>query len=299
MRTRTSTTLLARRLGAPMPSRTGTGPQQAGLRSRWLVLVLLLLAGSVGAAAAKQSPPSDAPVPLYLALGDSLATGAGASDPARTAYVPLFYEHRRGIPSCDRGAAEVCPAMQLQNLWRAGATTTMLLQHQLPLAREILEARNGDDNPRNDVEVITIDIGGNDAFALVNVCGAGVTPGCVQAIQVTFATVAQNLTSALSQLSAAAGPETEIVVMTYYNALIACDRSAVAPLADLVLEGGPGLPMGLNDLIRAVAARVGASVAETYGLLGPDDLVGGTDCLHPDDSGHRIIAEAFAAAPPA
>jgi hypothetical protein len=26
------------------------------------------------------------------------------------------------------------------------------------------------------------------------------------------------------------------------------------------------------------------------------DLVGGTDCLHPNDAGHRIIADVFAAA---
>jgi hypothetical protein len=29
--------------------------------------------------------------------------------------------------------------------------------------------------------------------------------------------------------------------------------------------------------------------------LGPGDLVGGTDCLHPNDAGHQRIAEAFGA----
>jgi hypothetical protein len=32
-----------------------------------------------------------------------------------------------------------------------------------------------------------------------------------------------------------------------------------------------------------------------YALLGSEDLVGGTDCLHPNDAGHQKIAEAFAA----
>jgi lysophospholipase L1-like esterase len=32
-----------------------------------------------------------------------------------------------------------------------------------------------------------------------------------------------------------------------------------------------------------------------HDLLGPGDLVGGTDCLHPNDAGHQKIAEAFAA----
>ncbi len=60
-----------------------------------------------------------------------------------------------------------------------------------------------------------------------------------------------------------------------------------------MLEGGNGLPGGLNDIIRAVAAATGVTVVETGGLLGADDFVGGTDCLHPDDSGHRKIARAF------
>jgi lysophospholipase L1-like esterase len=32
-----------------------------------------------------------------------------------------------------------------------------------------------------------------------------------------------------------------------------------------------------------------------HDLLGSGDLVGGTDCLHPNDVGHQKIAEAFAA----
>ncbi|HSK55310.1 MAG TPA: hypothetical protein VK908_08650 [Jiangellales bacterium] len=35
-------------------------------------------------------------------------------------------------------------------------------------------------------------------------------------------------------------------------------------------------------------------MADTYGPLSTDDLVGGSDCLHPDASGHAIIADVFA-----
>jgi hypothetical protein len=52
---------------------------------------------------------------------------------------------------------------------------------------------------------------------------------------------------------------------------------------------------GLNDIIRASAEAHGAVVAETSALIGPEDLVGGTDCHHPDKSGHADIAAAFAA----
>jgi lysophospholipase L1-like esterase len=249
--------------------------------------------------AALAETPDHASVPVYLALGDSLSTGVGASVPSQTGYVPLFHEYLRRNLSCEgRGESEGCAALRLNNIGVSGATTTTLLRDQLPLALAELEARNQDANPRNDVEVITIDIGGNDAFPLLQVCGGGVTAECAEAIQTTFAQIAQNLTLTLTQLRAAAGPDTEIIVMTYYNPLPGCVFAPAAPLGDLVLEGGPGLPAGLNDIIRAIAAGVDASVAETFGRLGVQDLVGGSDCLHADDSGYAIIANALAGALP-
>jgi len=261
-----------------------------------ICLVLFGAIAPIGAAALTADPPAGASTPLYLALGDSLAVGVGASNPSSTGYVPLLLDYLRGALSCDRGQSQLCPELQLLNLGQAGGTTTSLLQSQLPAALEALAARNGDDNPRNDVEVITVDIGGNDAAVLNEICAGGITPQCVQGVQTTFGTIAQNLTTALAQLRTAAGPDTRIIVMTYFNSLIACDLAALAPLVDVLLEGGSGLNGGLNDLIRGTASVVGASVAETYGLLGPGDLVGGSDCRHPVDSGYRIIADAFTAA---
>jgi lysophospholipase L1-like esterase len=261
-----------------------------------LSLVALLLVPSAAVAREKESPSGRASKPLYLALGDSLATGVGASNPDRRGYVPRFHRYLRFNLTCSQGASRVCKSIRLDNIGVSGATTTTLVQNQLPQALEVLAARNQDGDRRNNVEVISIDIGGNDVFPLINVCAGGVTPQCAQEIQTRFTTVAQNLTLTLGQLRAAAGPDTEIVVMTYYNSLVGCQLAQFAPLGNLVLEGGPGLPAGLNDLIRSIAAGVDASVAETFGLLGPGDLVGGADCLHANDSGYKIIADAFAEA---
>jgi lysophospholipase L1-like esterase len=259
------------------------------------ILVLGLVAGSRPASA----EPDPAPLgrPLYLALGDSLAAGVGASNPTVTGYVPQLYELLRQQLACQPAGRLSCRSLALRNLGVGGATSTTLLATQLPEAVAELQARNGDRNPHNDVKVVTIDVGGNDLFGVVSsACAAGSSPECVALIQARLETFAVNFALILGELRAAAGPDTVLIAMTYYNPLPSCQLASLAPLADAVLEGGPGVTVGLNDLIRSIAAAHGILVAETYGRLGPGELVGGTDCLHPNDAGYQVITEAFAAA---
>jgi hypothetical protein len=72
------------------------------------ILLLGLLAGS-GPASAEPAP---APLgrPLYLALGNSLAVGVGASVPAVTGYVPQLYELLRQQLACQRRAGPAVAA---------------------------------------------------------------------------------------------------------------------------------------------------------------------------------------------
>jgi lysophospholipase L1-like esterase len=272
------------------------------MRRRVVLLIGILVLGSftvIGPAGA-DSRPVQPPIgqPLYLALGDSLAAGVGASDPLVTAYVPRLYELLRQELSCQQSGRPGCPSLALRNLGVGGATSTTLIAEQLPVAVAELRTRTHDPNPQNDVKVVTIDIGGNDMFSVVPLCAAGPTPECTALIQTRLQTFAANFAHILGELRAAAGPDTVIIAMTYYNPLPSCRLATLAPLADAVLEGGLGLAGGLNDLIRSISADNGVLVAETYGKLGPGDLVGGTDCLHPDDSGYQLITEAFATALP-
>jgi lysophospholipase L1-like esterase len=220
----------------------------------------------------------------------------GRAQPRATeGYVPELHAQLTAARHCGEGRALGC-RLDLVNLAEVGATTSTLVSQQLPRAVTLLKERNGNHTPVDDVKLITIDIGGNDFEALLTACVNNPDdPGCLTAIQKALGEVAANYPAILSALRAAAGPDTTIAVMTYYNPLPACQLAPLAPFADRVLEGGGPLPAGLNDIIRSAAAAHGAVVAETAPLIGVEDLVGGTDCLHPDNSGHDDIAGAFAA----
>jgi len=268
-----------------------------------------------GETAAHGPPPEERPV--YLALGDSLAFGIGASDPATTGYVPLFYDDLRspaepGEDDSDDGDsgpdAFGSKFLMLENLAVGGpaappggeTTTTMIAGGQLDAALAELTARNSNPRHADDVRVVTLDIGGNDMFAVVPLCLAGPSPACTSAIRTAFGTFSGNFDHILDELTAAAGPKTTMIVMTYYNPLVNpfCPLSPQAALADALLEGSPamGLPDGLNDLIRVNAASHGVAVADVFGLLGPSDVQ--PDCRHASDSGYRIMADEFIAAGP-
>jgi lysophospholipase L1-like esterase len=302
---------------------------------RFVVSLALVVSGVIGggiAAAVPGNSPDLVPgLPVYLALGDSIANGQQSADVVpgdywatvdawqASGYVAQFSEDLESILNCLPGKGKRtrsgCRQLQLINLARSavpaaveppglpGLTTQLLIDEQLPAATALLEQRNGDKNRRNDVEVVTVTVGGNDAFGPITTACLGPDPsGCLAAIQSVFTSFGQNYTYILGELRAAAGSKTRIVTMTYYNPVPYCAlgqaNPAAGPFVDWVLEGGtlPGvgmLPVGFNDLIEMISAHYGATPTETFGILGEGDFVGGADCLHPNLSGHTKIAAAF------
>ncbi|WP_176449982.1 SGNH/GDSL hydrolase family protein [Geodermatophilus saharensis] len=264
------------------------------------IAALLPLVAVAPAAAQEDSPLG---TPVYLALGDSVAAGIGAV-PAAPGYPQLLEELLDADynPAADKATGRSLADFELVDLAVPGATTATLIEYQLRPAVQLIEARDADRDPKNDVEVVTVTIGGNDVFTpIAQACIATATPaGCQATVDAVLAGVEDRLTTILRELVAAAGRDAEVVVTTYYNPIGSCFLTGVNPaapaIADVVLEGGtiPGvlsLQGGLNDVIRRVAAETGAQVTDLYGALGPADYVGGRDCLHPDPSGHEVIAE--------
>ena len=264
------------------------------VRVRCLVTVLgaALLIGAVGvspAAAGSRGGSADRH-PLYVALGDSWAAGVGASSPSE-GYVPQLHAAlRRGL-YCRGWRRRGCRRLELVNLAQGGATTPSLIESQLPAAVALLERRNGDHNRRNDVKVVTLHIGGNDVVPpILAACSVQIDATCVEVFTNAMAEYRRNLRTTLGSLRAAAGHRTRIVIGTYDDMLVPpCPVSP--PPGDPIQEGSADLEPGLYDVMRQVARRYRAQVAEVVGSFGPDDRVG--DCRHPNDSGYNKVTKAF------
>ncbi len=267
-----------------------------------LATVLAACSGDSAPAVGKVRTPtasstSDPPASgsgLYIALGDSLSAGVGASAP-ETTLVALVHQ-------------SLGPQVELMNLGHSGDTSDDLLQGgTLDSAVDTIKARNNDDDESNDVRLVTLEIGGNDLlgiyFSLVqtgtcpDVQTALAKPECTQALHAALDGFRPNFDSALDRLQQA-GPDVPIVVMTLYNPFDYL--GAIGELGVLSLDGKPGteFPEGLNDIIRAVAAgREGVTVADLYSAFkGKTASLISNDFIHPNDAGYRVMADTVIAA---
>ncbi len=268
-------------------------------RSRLALLVMCVVLSVCTDTAAAKTGGLVPGQPVMIALGDSWAAGVGAT--SGNGYVSQLHsalQERYGcLPPRSEQAADKCKQLQLVDLAVGGATTPSLLAGQLPTAVSSLEDRNGDRNPRNDVEVITLHVGGNDVTGpIIAACLGGLTAGCVATIQAELTAYRADLETLLSALRSASGSDTVIVIGTYDNPIATCTLGGVpgaVQLGALTLEGGGPIAAGLHDVMRQVAAEHDVLVASVYGELVPVDWVGGNDCLHPRDSGYAKVVQAF------
>lgn len=122
--------------------------------------------GVTPTAAPTASPsPSPAIAGTYLALGDSLAVGAGASERG-LGYVGRLFEALRG-------AEGVLGASVLRNLAVSGETSTLMIR--TGRLAGALEAIAAGDPP---LSLVTLDIGGNDLLRLLGTEALPSASGC-------------------------------------------------------------------------------------------------------------------------
>jgi GDSL-like Lipase/Acylhydrolase family len=256
------------------------------------------LAGTAGAAAAKTR--------YYLAVGESLSTGGGAT-PGHSYVDDLFAFASRSIPG-----------LALENLGCGGDTTTRMIHGgglchskyqtgtQLGDAEAFLIAHRGQ------VAFVTIDTGGDDLLACTPHGTLMISPVCVQR---QLATVENNLPIILSGLRAAGG-NVPIVGLKYYDPFLAFylqgtagQQAARQSLSVLVAFNHElstiyrRFHVKLADAQRAFKSFDWRPVGSYNGQTLPVNVANICNwthmCqatgpnVHPNDTGHAILAATF------
>ncbi len=261
----------------------------------FVVTFFIVLGMAIGAGTAHADDDDE----VYLALGDSVAFGIGTSNIATGGYVRLFSEYLEDEEDIEALVNLSVPAETSGSMISSGQ-----------LAAAVATITDSD----NDVEVVTLGIGGNDLLGLLGTPPCGVDPAGA-ACQVTVAgalgSFAGNYTLIVGTLAAALEDDVDetLYVMTYYNpfsgtgspfelpteaALLGLDGSI-----DCAAAASNPANAGLNDLIACIGSAVGATVVDVQPAFDGDGLglthIGVGD-IHPNDTGHAVIAEALVAA---
>lgn len=275
-----------------------------------LVLTLALLAPPLSSGA--QAQPERGP-PLYLALGNSLAIGVQPD--ARGEERPTSEGYADQLATMLRRAL---PALELVKLGCAGETTTSMSEggectyrrgDQLREAVALIEAE------RDRLALITLDIGANDLTPCIR--GDGIDDACVGEAIVR---IASGLPEILRALREAAGPDVDLVGMTYPNVFAAAWLGG--PEGERVAVRAAKITSELNEVIRATLRQHDALVAEVGRAFRNDDFRPGATSdvprsvarvchwtwmcaeapqgpnTHANRQGYRAMARAFLAALP-
>ena len=272
-----------------------------------MTVLMALALVVVGAAARSLADPGPAaaattPKPLYyLALGDSMAAGTGAST-TNNRYVNVLYQHELSR----------FPTLQLVNLACGGATTTSMINGpgcsyasgtQLGDAEAFLRA-----HPKQ-VAFVTMDIGANN----VDGCQSGNT---------ISATCAQNglnrITAELPQILSGlqtAYPGVAVYGMTYYDPFLGEWLTGAG--GQTVAQQSEALVVVLNALLTQLDTAGTAATADPATLFQTTDFAptgkylgvtepqnvadacnwtlfcSGGGNIHPNDTGHALVAQSF------
>ena len=259
-------------------------PDMAGIvwRLLRLILVVVLLVG------ASQGSTLAAPASWdYVALGDSLATGFGAFK----GYVPRYEAHIE----TDTGVA-VTRTNLGQNKWTSS---------------QVLSALRTDPTFRRatrEAEIVTWNIGGNDLRAARNsykkgTCGGDDNQDCLRAGVAKLETNWDAITAEVLELRSTRN--TIVRTMDIYNPYVRTDKisdtwqndGGIKDLNDFQVF--KSYVEEVNDHIATASCAASVPYAEVYlvfnGPTGEEDPRSkgylSFDGVHPNNTGHRIIAD--------
>ncbi|GAG13272.1 unnamed protein product, partial [marine sediment metagenome] len=159
---------------------------------------------------------------------------------------------------------------------------------------EIKERQEDTSSADDNVEIITVNIGGNDVLALVtsdSPCVADPqSPECEDRFQEMMDTLEDDLTEVLRRLREVA-PKADIIVLDLYSPL--SGRSGAPELvADLAVRE-------MNAVTERVVSdpELRTKLVSVYPLFrGRASQLVAADNLHPNDDGHAVMAEVVLAA---
>lgn len=205
----------------------------------------------------------------YLALGDSVAFGVGASPPEQSGYAAVFYNNY---------LKQIRPqGLTYLNLAIPGETAATFITR--PKAKSQLEKALAEIDTAAQagkrVSPITLTIGGNDVVG-----ERGATDAAKEATLKQFDT---NFQKILDQLVAHTGGKSDIIVTTYYNPF--GDGQAQNPDTTWAVR--------FNDLITERATARNLKVADFYQpFLGREKELTwiASGDIHPNISGHALLA---------
>ncbi len=248
--------------------------------------LLPLLAAFLSLALLAPPPVAAKEAPAYVAVGDSLTFGVGASDPVTGGYVAITYDTlRKSERYRDRG-------LDLINLGVPGATSADLLLPGGQLERavnEIIERQEDISSSDDNVEIITVGIGGNDVLALATPDSPCVADPLASECQILFeemlAMLEENLTPVLRGLREVA-PRAMFFVLDLFSPLSVRGDAAVL-IADFAVSG-------IMDLTKSVVLQTEfrADLASVFPLFrGRAAQLVADDQIHPNDEGHALMGE--------
>lgn len=228
-----------------------------------LIAALGFAALVLSAAAQAQQPWTFSDNLRYLAMGDSLTAGYGAT-PVTNGYAYLLYQ---------QGAYDSMNNTIFANAAIPGATSQHVLDFQVPQATQIFQPN-----------VITMTVGGNDLLAILS----GANPG--QVLQ----TFQNNLGAILMRLC------TQLPTVRVYVANLYSIRDFPVP-TDAAVDGFNQIVTGMVGYANGSFCGGRAKVADVHsafagaqqGLLLVNRNNAGQFEVHPTNAGYRAMAQAF------